>query len=114
METIASKLIKAITKHAVKRINLMEVCGTHTMVIAKSGIRSMLPEIDQTRTLIGGVRGQSPVEQASWRISKRTEPSGDQGIKEIPTNVARSTIPWKRSRVLTSMKTRQGPEANQA
>lgn len=44
METIASKLIKAITKHAVKRINLMEVCGTHTMVIAKSGIRSMLPE----------------------------------------------------------------------
>jgi hydrogenase expression/formation protein HypD len=44
METIAGKLIKAIGKYADRRINLMEVCGTHTMVIAKSGIRSMLPE----------------------------------------------------------------------
>ncbi|KPL14996.1 hydrogenase assembly protein HupF [candidate division WOR_3 bacterium SM1_77] len=44
METIASKLINAISKYAANRINLMEVCGTHTMVIAKSGIRSMLPE----------------------------------------------------------------------
>jgi hydrogenase expression/formation protein HypD len=44
METIASRLIKAINRYAANRINLMEVCGTHTMVIAKSGIRSMLPE----------------------------------------------------------------------
>lgn len=44
METIAGKLIKAISKYAERRMNLMEVCGTHTMVIAKSGIRSMLPE----------------------------------------------------------------------
>ncbi|MGD8979340.1 MAG: hydrogenase formation protein HypD [candidate division WOR-3 bacterium] len=44
METIAGKLIKAISKYAQRRIILMEVCGTHTMVIAKSGIRSMLPE----------------------------------------------------------------------
>ena len=44
METIAGKLIKAISKHAHRKIILMEVCGTHTMVIAKSGIRSMLPE----------------------------------------------------------------------
>ncbi len=44
METIASKLVKAITKYAKNDMNLMEVCGTHTMVIAKSGIRSMLPE----------------------------------------------------------------------
>jgi hydrogenase expression/formation protein HypD len=44
METIASRLIKAINKYAINKISLMEVCGTHTMVIAKSGIRSMLPE----------------------------------------------------------------------
>lgn len=44
METIATRLIKAISKYAENRISLMEVCGTHTMVIAKSGIRSMLPE----------------------------------------------------------------------
>jgi len=44
METIASKLIGTIVKYAGTSMNLMEVCGTHTMVIAKSGIRSMLPE----------------------------------------------------------------------
>ncbi|MCK4941172.1 hydrogenase formation protein HypD [candidate division WOR-3 bacterium] len=44
MKTIASKLIEAIEKHATTRMNLMEVCGTHTMSIAKSGMRSMLPE----------------------------------------------------------------------
>ena len=26
------------------KVKLMEVCGTHTMAIAKSGIKSMLPE----------------------------------------------------------------------
>lgn len=44
MKTIASKLIEAIEKYATTKINLMEVCGTHTMSIAKSGMRSMLPE----------------------------------------------------------------------
>jgi hydrogenase expression/formation protein HypD len=44
MKTIASKLIEAIEKHTTKKMNLMEVCGTHTMSIAKSGMRSMLPE----------------------------------------------------------------------
>ncbi len=44
MKTIASKLIAAIEKHATSSMNLMEVCGTHTMSIAKSGMRSMLPE----------------------------------------------------------------------
>ena len=37
-------LIDAIEKHTTTRVNLMEVCGTHTMSIAKSGMRSMLPE----------------------------------------------------------------------
>lgn len=44
METIAAKIIKAIEKYTTININLMEVCGTHTMSVAKSGIRSMLPE----------------------------------------------------------------------
>ena len=51
METIANRIIKAIEEYSAKRINLMEVCGTHTMVIAKSGIRSMLP---RNLTLLSG------------------------------------------------------------
>ena len=30
--------------HADKTYKIMEVCGTHTMAIARSGLRSMLPE----------------------------------------------------------------------
>ncbi|MBU2574475.1 MAG: hydrogenase formation protein HypD [Elusimicrobia bacterium] len=38
------KLVSAITSPAGKEINLMEVCGTHTMAIAASGIKNMLPK----------------------------------------------------------------------
>ncbi len=45
---ISKGLIKQIheisKKHADKTIRLMEVCGTHTMAIFRSGIRSVLPE----------------------------------------------------------------------
>lgn len=51
METTAGRIIKAISKTLDRRINLMEVCGTHTMVIAKSGMRPMLP--DNLRLLSG-------------------------------------------------------------
>ncbi len=37
------KLLSAISALPVGDVNLMEVCGTHTMAIARSGIRSMLP-----------------------------------------------------------------------
>lgn len=40
----AEKILKAIRALDVGRVNLMEVCGTHTMAIAKAGIRSVLPE----------------------------------------------------------------------
>jgi len=40
MKTLASE----IEKTRMKTINFMEVCGTHTMAIAASGIRSMLPK----------------------------------------------------------------------
>lgn len=37
-------LLKAIRELPLGRVNLMEVCGTHTMAIAKAGIKSLLPE----------------------------------------------------------------------
>ena len=39
----ARHLIEAIRALPLGEVRLMEVCGTHTMAIAKSGIRSMLP-----------------------------------------------------------------------
>ena len=40
----AEKLLKAIGDMAVEPVRLMEVCGTHTMAIARSGLRQILPE----------------------------------------------------------------------
>lgn len=37
-------LLRQISEMKLPSVNLMEVCGTHTMAIAKSGIRQMLPE----------------------------------------------------------------------
>lgn len=38
------RLLAAIAELDVPPVQLMEVCGTHTMAIAKAGIRSLLPE----------------------------------------------------------------------
>ena len=48
------KLLSAIAALDVGQVRLMEVCGTHTMSIAKSGIKSMLPENVQ---LLSGSHG---------------------------------------------------------
>ena len=48
---IAQKLVKKIHQRSRKEIRLMEVCGTHTMSIAKNGLRQLLPE---TISLISG------------------------------------------------------------
>ena len=40
----AEKLVEAIRALDPGRVNLMEVCGTHTMAIARAGIKSLLPE----------------------------------------------------------------------
>ncbi len=40
----AARVLDAIRALEPGEVRLMEVCGTHTMAIAKSGIRSMLPE----------------------------------------------------------------------
>lgn len=39
-----SELLKLLGKFDVGNVKLMEVCGTHTMAIAKSGLRTALPE----------------------------------------------------------------------
>jgi hydrogenase expression/formation protein HypD len=44
MESIARKIIDEITRFNNIGINLMEVCGTHTMAIAKAGLRGLMPE----------------------------------------------------------------------
>jgi len=44
METTADRIIKTISELSARSINLMEVCGTHTMAVAKSGMRPMLPD----------------------------------------------------------------------
>ena len=42
---LAKTLVRAIENHNVTRdINLMEVCGTHTVSIARAGIKSILPD----------------------------------------------------------------------
>ena len=39
-----SRLLRAIEELPLGRTRIMEVCGTHTMAIARSGIKSMLPK----------------------------------------------------------------------
>ncbi|MBD3182913.1 hydrogenase formation protein HypD, partial [Candidatus Poribacteria bacterium] len=41
---VAKKLLAEIKNASQKQINLMEVCGTHTVSIFRSGIRDILPE----------------------------------------------------------------------
>lgn len=41
---LARKLISAIHRGSIRPVNLMEVCGTHTMAIFRHGIREVLPE----------------------------------------------------------------------
>lgn len=49
--TLAQGLIAAIRENAPAHANLMEVCGTHTVAIARNGIRTLMPE--GTRLLSG-------------------------------------------------------------
>ena len=48
---ISQKLIRRIKSISKKKVRLMEVCGTHTVSIFRSGIRSVLPE---TISLLSG------------------------------------------------------------
>ena len=43
---VARKLIDAIQATATKPVKFMEVCGTHTVAIAKNGLRGVMPETD--------------------------------------------------------------------
>lgn len=42
---LAKGLIHSIQKWAPEQATLMEVCGTHTVAIARNGLRSMMPEV---------------------------------------------------------------------
>lgn len=42
--TLARGLIESIQALAPKSATLMEVCGTHTVAIARNGIRGLMPE----------------------------------------------------------------------
>ncbi len=48
---IARGLIEAISKSTTKPFNIMEVCGTHTVSIARHGLRDVMPD---TITLLSG------------------------------------------------------------
>jgi len=44
MPSIAEKILAKLAQLDIGHINLMEVCGTHTMAIGRSGMRDLLPE----------------------------------------------------------------------
>jgi len=44
MKNIVKQIIEKINKYHNHKIVLMEVCGTHTMAIAKAGLRTLMPE----------------------------------------------------------------------
>ncbi|HAM39573.1 MAG: hydrogenase formation protein HypD [Elusimicrobia bacterium RIFOXYC2_FULL_34_12] len=44
MYNTSNILIEKITSLANKKVNIMEVCGTHTMAIASAGLKSVLPK----------------------------------------------------------------------
>ncbi|MEE9496516.1 MAG: hydrogenase formation protein HypD, partial [Desulfobacterales bacterium] len=48
---IAQKIVARIKTLSQKPVRLMEVCGTHTMSIFRSGIRGLLPD---TISLLSG------------------------------------------------------------
>lgn len=62
---LAGKIVERIKTLSRKRVRLMEVCGTHTMAIFKSGIRALLPD---TISLLSGpgcpvcVTGQNEID----------------------------------------------------
>jgi len=48
---LSLKIVEKIKAASRRKVRLMEVCGTHTMAIFRSGIGTLLPE---TITLVSG------------------------------------------------------------
>jgi len=72
---IAEKIFSSIKKLDIRRpVRLMEVCGTHTMAIAKSGLKKNLPG---NVKLVSGpgcpvcVTSQADIDSAVWLASKK-------------------------------------------
>lgn len=72
---LARKLANNIWQEAVGYIKLMEVCGTHTMAVARFGIKSLLPE---SITLISGP-GCPVCVTPQWQIDSFIELGKQQG-----------------------------------
>ena len=69
-------LIRTEAKGLKKKINLMEICGTHTMAISRFGLRSLLPD---TINLISGPGCPvcvTPIEE----IDRAIETAGLEGV----------------------------------
>ncbi len=66
---IAKKLIERIKNTINHDVRLMEVCGTHTVSIFRSGIRSILPPHDFTAVGAGlsGLRHRSKRNRRVYR-----------------------------------------------
>ncbi|MDI6689553.1 MAG: hydrogenase formation protein HypD [Actinomycetota bacterium] len=66
---LAQKVIENIKKISHTPVNLMEVCGTHTVTISKNGIRQVMPK---TVTLLSGpgcpvcVTANEDIDKAIW------------------------------------------------
>ncbi|MEW6188728.1 MAG: hydrogenase formation protein HypD [Actinomycetota bacterium] len=66
---LAQKVIENIKKISHTPVNLMEVCGTHTVAISKNGIRQVMPK---TVTLLSGpgcpvcVTANEDIDKAIW------------------------------------------------
>ncbi|MCX7995236.1 MAG: hydrogenase formation protein HypD [candidate division WOR-3 bacterium] len=60
--------IRKLGKDIKKTINIMEVCGTHTMAVARSGIRNLLPENIRLLSGPGCPVCVTPQEIIDWTI----------------------------------------------
>ncbi len=65
---LAQALLERIDRLVTQEINLMEVCGTHTMAISSSGIRRMVPHGLKLLSGPGCPVCVTPVEDIDWLI----------------------------------------------
>jgi hydrogenase expression/formation protein HypD len=68
MKSLAEKIVREISRYSKEVIYLMEVCGTHTMAIARSGIRRMMPENLKLLSGPGCPVCVTPQETIDWTI----------------------------------------------
>jgi hydrogenase expression/formation protein HypD len=68
MKNEVAKIVKEIRQYSQNTISLMEVCGTHTMAIARAGIRKMMPDSLKLLSGPGCPVCVTPQEVIDWTI----------------------------------------------